>query len=82
LCFLNVGYNNFTVRVSEFCVSAMAEVVKCIHCGKTVGQRQRAVSCDACERWQHLGCDSGKWTYNIIICYDLHFSGQAYNVFP
>ncbi|XP_052213877.1 uncharacterized protein LOC127832444 [Dreissena polymorpha] len=37
----------------------MAEVANCIHCGKTVGQRQRAVSCDACERWQHIGCDSG-----------------------
>ncbi|XP_052280751.1 uncharacterized protein LOC127878272 [Dreissena polymorpha] len=37
----------------------MAEVANCIHCGKIVGQRQRAVSCDACERWQHIGCDSG-----------------------
>ena len=29
---------------------------KCKACHKTIGKRQRAISCDNCERWTHLKC--------------------------
>ena len=39
----------------------------CIACGKIVGGRQHAVSCDVCDRWQHRLCGTG----NTILIYFL-----------
>ncbi|XP_065941248.1 tropomyosin-1, isoforms 33/34-like [Magallana gigas] len=38
----------------------MAEVnPPCISCGREVRPKQHAVSCDACEGWQHRLCNTG-----------------------
>ena len=30
----------------------------CLECRKVIGRRQNAVSCDACDRWQHRICET------------------------
>ena len=38
---------------------------KCKACLKTIGERQKAISCDQCNQWTHLNCsDMSKKTYN------------------
>jgi exosome complex RNA-binding protein Csl4 len=32
----------------------------CIDCGRVVRKRQEAVTCDACDRWQHRKCNTGE----------------------
>ena len=33
----------------------------CIKCQESVTGHKRAVTCDACEYWQHRLCDTGKY---------------------
>ena len=46
----------------------------CIECGMSVSGCKHAVTCDACERWQHRLCNTGE-----INCYlnDLMFLFQT-----
>jgi len=37
----------------------MASEYTCIHCERNVNDDDRAISCDQCEKWQHLSCDTG-----------------------
>ena len=38
----------------------------CIECGTSVSGRKHAVTCDACERWQHRLCNTGEINYYVI----------------
>ncbi|KAJ8026076.1 hypothetical protein HOLleu_33812 [Holothuria leucospilota] len=31
----------------------------CIHCSGTVQEEEKAIQCDGCSRWHHLGCNTG-----------------------
>ena len=42
----------------------------CIECRETVSGRKHAVTCDACERWQHRMCNTGE--INIFCFCSLH----------
>ena len=51
------------------CVLGMGDV-SCLQCGKEARHRQQAVSCNACSRWPHRMCNTGK---TLILCY-LYFT--------
>jgi len=39
----------------------------CVYCGGNVGIRQETFDCDACHKWQHRTCNTGKWClYRLI----------------
>ncbi|KAH3790283.1 hypothetical protein DPMN_168479 [Dreissena polymorpha] len=37
----------------------MACEYHCVYCARNVGEEDKAISCDECERWQHLSCETG-----------------------
>ncbi|KAH3790649.1 hypothetical protein DPMN_168854 [Dreissena polymorpha] len=37
----------------------MAEEYPCVYCERNVGEDDRAISYDECERWQHPSCETG-----------------------
>ncbi|KAH3867254.1 hypothetical protein DPMN_030380 [Dreissena polymorpha] len=37
----------------------MACEYPCVYCARNVGEEDKANSCDECERWQHLSCETG-----------------------
>ena len=37
----------------------MSSADQCIRCKETVRERQQALQCDCCERWQHRTCGTG-----------------------
>ncbi|KAH3878349.1 hypothetical protein DPMN_002237 [Dreissena polymorpha] len=37
----------------------MASEYPCLLCERNVNDDDRAISCDQCEKWQHLSCDTG-----------------------
>ena len=41
----------------------------CIECRETVSGRKHAVTCDACERWQHRLCNTGEINIFIFVLY-------------
>ena len=53
--------------------------VLCIVCKVFVNGRKHAVSCDACERWHHRLCGTGKVAFFSFEYSDL-FTGSFKNV--
>ncbi|KAH3859665.1 hypothetical protein DPMN_102484 [Dreissena polymorpha] len=37
----------------------MACEYPCVYCARNVGEEDKAISRDDCERWQHLSCETG-----------------------
>ena len=56
----------------------------CIECSETVSGRKHAVTCDACERWQHRLCNTGEINviifvlYMIFICFSESYAGNIF----
>ncbi|KAH3751333.1 hypothetical protein DPMN_185886 [Dreissena polymorpha] len=37
----------------------MADKYPCVYCEQNIGEDDKVISCDECERWKHLSCETG-----------------------
>ncbi|KAH3696841.1 hypothetical protein DPMN_084321 [Dreissena polymorpha] len=44
----------------------MACEYSCVYCARNVGEEDKANSCDECERWQHLSCETGVSSTKVL----------------